>query len=121
MVPQVTNRSLMEGIMITATELLSKGEYLEERGDYVRARRMYEKALSIQERMLDSDSLELVPYLYNLGLIECALENRKEAQLLLNRLHEILIEEYGEDHEDAVEIYGLLEDIRPRRLFDPAV
>jgi len=107
--------------MITATELLSKGEYLEERGDYVRARRMYEKALSIQERILDGDGLELVPYLYNLGLIECALENKKEAQVILRRLLNILIEEHGEHHEDAMEIFGLIEEIRPRRLFDPAV
>jgi tetratricopeptide (TPR) repeat protein len=111
----------MEGIMITATELLSKGEYLEERGDYVRARRMYEKALSIQERNLGGDGLELVPYLYNLGLIEVALENKREAQIVLRRLLNILIEEHGEHHEDVVEIFGFMEEIRPRRLFDPAV
>jgi len=111
----------MEGIMITATELLSKGEYLEERGDYVRARRMYEKALSIQERVLDGDGAELIPYLYNLGLIECALENKREAQVILRRLLNVLIEEHGQDHEDTLEIAGFLEELRPRRLFDPAV
>jgi len=105
----------MEVIMITATELLAKGELLEERGDYTRARRMYEKAFSIQERSVGAEDAELIPYLYNLGLIQCALENEIDAQRLLTRLLTILVREYGESHEDCEEIRGLLNDLKPRR------
>lgn len=101
--------------MITATELLAKGELLEERGDYTRARRMYEKAFSIQERAVGAEDPELIPYLYNLGLIQCALENEIDAQRILTRLLTILVREHGELHEDAEEIRGFLNDLKPRR------
>lgn len=105
----------LEVFMITATELLAKGELLEERGDYTSARRMYEKALSIQERTLGADDSELIPYLYNLSLIQCALENEIDAQRLLTRLLTLLIRKHGESHEEVEEIKGFLKDLKPRR------
>jgi tetratricopeptide (TPR) repeat protein len=105
----------MEVIMITATELLAKGELLEERGDYTRARRMYEKAFSIQERSVGAEDAQLIPYLYSLGLIQLALENEIDAQRLLTRLFSIIVREYGDSHEDAEEIRGFLNELKPRK------
>ena len=116
MVPYTHQRILVEVTMITANELLAKGEVLEEKGDYTRARRMYEKALSIQERAFGPDHPELIPFLYNLGLIQCALENEIDAQRLLTRLLNLVIREFGESHEDTQEVRGFLKELKPRKL-----
>lgn len=101
-----------EGIMKSAAELLRTGESFEERGDYVRAELYYRRALSATEVSLENQQLELVPCLYNLGLVQFALEKFSDAERHLTRLYVILFRALGETHEDTLEIRELLTELR---------
>lgn len=94
--------------MKTAAELERMGELFEEKGDYLKARRLYEKALRIQERTLGNEHSDLAPYLYNLGLVQCALDNNTEANSLLSRLLRIWEKEPDANLVDIHEVKELM-------------
>ena len=98
--------------MKIASELLAKGEVHEEKGDYQRAERFYKKALVAQEGVVGTQHQELIPYLYNLGMVQCALECDSQGEWTLTRLLTILVREVGEDHEDTREIRSLLAELK---------
>lgn len=59
--------------MTTAKNYLSLGESFEEKGKYFKAERLYKKALRAVEAEFAEGSenkQELLPYLYNLGMID---------------------------------------------------
>ena len=56
-------------------------------------------------------SSELIPYLYNLGMIQAALDKTSEAYRTLGRVTAILLKEFGEDHEDVKEIRDVLNSL----------
>lgn len=97
--------------MTRETDYLSLGEQFEENGKYFKAERLYKKALDLKLKTVDPMSSELIPYLYNLGMIQAALDKTGEAYRTLGRVTAILLKEFGEDHEDVKEIRDVLNSL----------
>ncbi len=98
--------------MNNIADVVVKAEMLEERGEYRKAERMYKKALVMQEKAVGEDHPELADYLYNLGMIQCALDKNTDAERVLNRLLTLLQDDAAERDYDAQEIVLLLDSIR---------
>lgn len=98
--------------MNNIADVVVKAEMLEERGEYRKAERMYKKALVMQEKAVGEDHPELADYLYNLGMIQCALDKNTDAERVLNRLLTLLQDDTTERDYDAQEIVLLLDSIR---------
>jgi len=101
-----------EAFMKNIADVVVKAEMLEERGEYRKAERMYKKALVMQEKSVGEDHPELADYLYNLGMIQCALDKNIEAEQVLNRLLTLLQDDTTERDYDAQEIVLLIDSIR---------
>ncbi|MBZ0187810.1 MAG: hypothetical protein K8F91_16305, partial [Candidatus Obscuribacterales bacterium] len=99
--------------MTCAAKFLDLGESFEEKGKYFKAERLYKRALKNVEPGVDELSFELVPYLYNLGMVQAALEKNIEATQNLGRLISILIHHCGEDDVEVREIQMVLSELNP--------
>lgn len=98
--------------MTRETDYLSLGEQFEENGKYYKAERLYKKALDLKTKTVDTMSPELVPYLYNLGMVQAALEKTTDAYRNLGKVIAILLKEHGEDHDEIKEIRGVLNSLQ---------
>jgi tetratricopeptide (TPR) repeat protein len=100
-----------EAFMKNIADVVVKAEMLEERGEYRKAERLYKKALVMQEKAVGEDHPELADYLYNLGMIQCALEKNSDAERVLNRLLTLLQDDTTQRDYDAQEIHLLIDSI----------
>lgn len=96
--------------MKTAVELREIADECEERGLYTKAARLHKKALLNAERTYGKDTSEMIPFLYNMGMISLALDNGGEAKGCFNRLLE-LFASVGASAEDVEEAQQLLLDL----------
>jgi tetratricopeptide (TPR) repeat protein len=97
--------------MARQNDYLNLGESFEERGKYFKAERLYKKALKLQQRGVDEMSPELIPYLYNLGMIQAALDKSSDALKTLGRLIDILRKTYGEEYGEVQEISMVMDEL----------
>ncbi|MBX9572980.1 MAG: tetratricopeptide repeat protein [Candidatus Obscuribacterales bacterium] len=97
--------------MKSAAELQNLANLAEERGDYAKAARLHVKALAKIEKEVGSEQPELIDYLFNLGMINCALDKKDEAKDCFTRQLSILLQFYPEVHVDVVELRQILADI----------
>jgi len=97
--------------MARQNDYLNLGESFEERGKYFKAERLYKKALKLQQRGVDEMSPELIPYLYNLGMIQAALDKSSDALKTLGRLIDILRKTYGEEYGEVKEISLVIDEL----------
>lgn len=97
--------------MARQNDYLNLGESFEERGKYFKAERLYKKALKLQQRGVDEMSPELIPYLYNLGMIQAALDKSSDALKTLGRLIDILRKTYGEEYGEVKEISLVMDEL----------
>lgn len=97
--------------MNNIADVVVKAEMLEERGEYRKAERLYKKALVMQEKAVGEDHPELADYLYNLGMIQCALDKNTDAERVLNRLLTLLQDDTTQRDYDAQEIHLLIDSI----------
>jgi hypothetical protein len=97
--------------MARQNDYLNLGESFEERGKYFKAERLYKKALKLQQRGVDEMSPELIPYLYNLGMIQAALDKTSDALNTLGRLIDILRKTYGEEYGEVKEISEVMDEL----------
>lgn len=97
--------------MARQNDYLNLGESFEERGKYFKAERLYKKALKLQQRGVDEMSPELIPYLYNLGMIQAALDKTSDALKTLGRLIDILRKTYGEEYGEVKEISLVMDEL----------
>lgn len=97
--------------MTRDTDYLSLGESFEEKGKYFKAERLYKKALSLKIKQVEPTSAELVPYLYNLAMVQAALDKNDEALRTFDQLLPIMISEFGEEHVDIKEIRNVMNDL----------
>lgn len=100
-----------EAIMKSAAEIQTLANLAEERGDYAKAARLHQKALVKMEREVGPDQPELVDYLFNVGMIKCALDDRTAAQEAFARQLDILLQYYPEEHIDVIEIRQILAEL----------
>jgi len=68
--------------MMNAEELRTLANTHEENGDYESALRLYRRALLIQEKSVGHDSPEMAPFIYDLAMINAAVDNDHEAENL---------------------------------------
>ena len=97
--------------MKSAAELQTLANLAEERGDYVKAARLHQKALVKMEREVGPDQPELIDYLFNVGMIRCALDDRKAAEAAFLRQLDLLLLFYPEQHIDVIELRNILAEI----------
>ena len=97
--------------MKSAAELQSLANLAEERGDYAKAARLHKKALAKLEREIGIDQPELIDYLFNVGMICCALDDRQAAEVAFTRQLDLLLQFYPEQHIDVIELRQILTDI----------
>ncbi len=97
---------------MTSYDYLSLGESFEERGKYQKAERLYLKALKLKSKEVGEQSTELIPYLYNLGMILAALDKQRESTHILGRLVTLLVREHGENHPEVLEIRDVIYDLQ---------
>lgn len=97
--------------MTRQNDYLNLGESFEERGKYFKAERLYKKALKLQERGVDELSPELIPFLYNLGMIQAALDKTSEAVRTLGRLIDIMRKTYGEENGEVTELSEVIDEL----------
>lgn len=97
--------------MARQNDYLNLGESFEERGKYFKAERLYKKALKLQQRGVDEMSPELIPYLYNLGMIQAALDKSSDALKTLGRLIDIMRKTYGEEYGEVREISLVMDEL----------
>ena len=76
--------------MNCAQDLRMLGNLHEENGEYQVARQLYSQALLAQKRRLGKESSELVPFIYDLAMINAVLEEDKEARDLFAWLLQII-------------------------------
>lgn len=100
-----------------AIELLKKAEALEEKGNYSKAEKYYRRALGLQERNLEAEPDQLIPYLYNHGMILGALERNDEAYITLQRTLNLFITYFGEEHDDVSELKSVIADLGEESLY----
>lgn len=94
--------------MISIRELVKRAESLEEVGEYTKAERLHERALRHAARRYGNMSPELSPYLYNLGMIQAALEKYYQAEKTLVKLISLLEPQLGPDHKEISELKNVL-------------
>ena len=102
--------------MTTAKNYLSLGESFEEKGKYFKAERLYKKALRAVEAEFAEGSenkQELLPYLYNLGMIQAALDKPSLSIKNLGRVLSILLESRSEEDPDVIELRRVLDELHP--------
>jgi tetratricopeptide (TPR) repeat protein len=101
-----------EVIMRNPADVLERAEVLEEKGNYAEAERLYKKALALVSKDTASNSLELVPYVYNLAMAQYAVDHLDDALLTFNRLLSIL--STAEEHitGDIQEVRALIADVK---------
>lgn len=80
--------------MNRAEELRTLALMQEENGDYRAALELYRRAFHIHERAVAKDSPEIAPFIYDLAMINAALDHDGEAGKLLNWLLRILPSEH---------------------------
>lgn len=97
--------------MKSAAEIQSLANIAEERGDYTKAARLHQKALVKMEREVGTDQPELIDYLFNVGMIRCALDDRAGAQEAFARQLDILLQFFPEEHIDVIEIRQILAEL----------
>lgn len=97
--------------MKSAAEIQALATVAEERGDYAKAARLHQKALVKREHEVGADDPQLVEYLYNVGMIRCALDDRNAAEAVFLRQLELLLQYYPEEHIDVIELRHILADI----------
>lgn len=97
--------------MKSAAEIQTLANLAEERGDYTKAARLHQKALVKMEKEVGADQPELVDYLFNVGMISCALDDRTAAQQAFSRQLSILMQFYPEEHIDVIEIQQILAEL----------
>lgn len=97
--------------MKRADELQQLANACEDRGDYAKAARLHTRALVAKEKTSGTDNPELVPFLYNLGMIHCAIDMKQAAEGYFHRLLELLLTYYPEEHLDVKEIKLILQDL----------
>lgn len=99
--------------MTTAKNYLSLGESFEEKGKYFKAERLYKKALKAVEAELGDDNESLIPYLYNLGMVQAALDKTGQAVKNLGRALTLMLNTLDESDDEIVELRQVLEEINP--------
>ena len=97
--------------MKSAAELQILANHAEERGDYAKAARLHVKALAKIEKEVGAEQPELIDYLFNVGMIQCALDMKDEAKGCFTRQLSILLQFYPEEHVDVIELRQILADI----------
>jgi hypothetical protein len=97
--------------MKSAAEIQALANLAEERGDYVKAARLHQKALVKIEKQVGSDQPELVDYLFNVGMIQCALDQIAAAEETFTRLLNILLQSYPQEHIDVIETKQILAEL----------
>jgi tetratricopeptide (TPR) repeat protein len=100
-----------EATMKSAAEIQTLANLAEERGDYAKAARLHQKALVKMEREVGKDQPELVDYLFNVGMIKCALDDREAAQEAFTKQLDILLQFYPAEHIDIVELRQILSEL----------
>jgi tetratricopeptide (TPR) repeat protein len=98
--------------MRNPADVLERAELVEEKGNYQEAERLYNKALSLKVRETGDNSLELVPYIYNLGLSQFVNDKLEEAELSFQRLLGIMLVKQSELTREIEEVRNLLQDIK---------
>ena len=99
--------------MTTAKNYLSLGESFEEKGKYFKAERLYKKALKAVEQDEKTSSEELIPYFYNLGMVQAALDKTTLSIKNLGKVLNLLRESRDEEHPDVKEVRMVLEELHP--------
>lgn len=97
--------------MKSAAELQELANIAEERGDYAKAARLHQKALLRMEREKGTDDIGLADYLFNLGMIRCALDDRSGAEEAFSRQLSLLLQHYPEVHIDVIELRQILAEL----------
>ncbi|MBX9688909.1 MAG: tetratricopeptide repeat protein [Candidatus Obscuribacterales bacterium] len=97
--------------MKTAAELQTLANVAEERGDYAKAARLHQKALTKMEKQVGLDQPELLEYLFNLGMIKYALDQKEAAETAFTRQLDILLQYYPEEHMDVIELRQIITEI----------
>jgi len=97
--------------MKSAAELQTLANLAEERGDYAKAARLHQKALVKMEKEVGPDQPELIDYLFNVGMIRCALDDRQAATEAFTRQLNILLQWYPEQHIDVVELKQIISEV----------
>lgn len=97
--------------MKSAAEIQALANLAEERGDYAKAARLHQKALVKKEREVGADQPDLVEYLYNVGMIRCALDQRQSAEEAFTRQLDLMLQYYPEEHVDVIELRQILAEI----------
>lgn len=98
--------------MKSIVDVVAQAELLEEQGDYRKAERLYRRALDMQETKVGEEHPALAPFLYNLGMIQCALDKNPDAERNLGRYLSILLTSKSESDRDVQEILLVLDDLR---------
>jgi hypothetical protein len=97
--------------MKSAAEIQALANLAEERGDYVKAARLHQKALVKMERQVGPEDAQLVDYLFNIGMIQCALDDLAGAEATFTRQLNILLQFYPEEHLDVIETRQILAEL----------
>lgn len=107
----LSQKNTKEIIMKSAAEIQALANLAEERGDYIKAARLHHKALVKMERQAGADHIDLVDYLFNLGMIQCALDDLSAAEETFTRQLIILLQHNSEDHIDVIETRQILAEL----------
>ncbi len=97
--------------MKSAAEIQSLANIAEERGDYAKAARLHQKALVKMEKEVGADHPELSDYLFNVGMIRCALDDKTAAEEAFTRQLDILLQYYPQEHIDVIELRQILSEL----------
>lgn len=100
--------------MTTAKNYLSLGESFEEKGKYFKAERLYKKALKAVEREGQDCTDELIPYFYNLGMVQAALDKTSLSIKNLGKVLSLLLESRDEEHPDVKEVRMVIDQLHPQ-------
>lgn len=99
--------------MTTAKNYLSLGNMFEEKGKYFKAERLYKKALKVVEKNGAQPGDELINCLYNLGMVQAALDKSSDSIKNLGRLLSVLQENEKEHQDDIREVRIVLDELHP--------
>ena len=99
--------------MNTAKNYLSLGESFEEKGKYFKAERLYKKALRAVESQEPQDNEAFIDCLYNLGMVQAALDKNIDSIDNLERLLSHLSETRPHTDPDLLEVRATIEDLYP--------
>ncbi len=98
--------------MRNPADILERAEVLEEKGNYAEAERLYKKALALKTKEVGSNSVELIPYVYNLAMAQYVVDHLDDALLSFNRLLSIFSQEEEHISSDIQEVRSLISDIK---------